>query len=341
MAEAALARTLATERRYSKRGAQLILAWRRVVPDEERNTASAFVAWLLERGRQLRGASFRQYRAATLQAMPHAFAPGEDLERAMEKLRMARHQSAATLERRTSARKLRFITLEDWLALSEFLLSRDAAVRRVISPRSGVEGGRVRHLVTDALVEAWCRATLLCGLRPVEWFGAELASGADGSLSVVVRNAKGTHERSHGETRTLVFENLPPSDRDALGETIASARAAATSGYQEEMQKLLADRLYRSARRALGDRDAYPSFYTFRHQAIANWKAERDAVEVAALCGHAMIETSAKHYAGRRRAWLQRRPSVPRASMVDLAAVLSRQPPKTLRRDARGRQFRR
>jgi hypothetical protein len=143
---------------------------------------------------------------------------------------------------------------------------------------------------------------------------------------VIVRNAKATHGRSHGETRTLVFEELDDAEREAIGATVELAHAWAARGKSAVLQKLVADALYRAARAALGRREAYPSLYTFRHQAIANWKTERDAFEVAALCGHARTETAARHYAARRHAWRGARPKAANPSASDVMAVRLRNP---------------
>lgn len=303
---------MVTERRYRARGWSLFMTWRKSNPSHAPLSPVAFVAWMLDRAPRLRGATFRQYKAAMLAAMPQLFPQTSDLDVALAQLRRAEHANAGPLPRRTSARKLRHVSEQDWLVLAAHLRAKG----------DGYQDPAPGSVVTSALVEAWCRATLLCGLRPMEWFEASVMFAGQ-SGRVTVRNAKATHGRAHGETRTLLFEALEQPDVRALLMVHDWAKAWGAKGRAAELQKLVADRLYRSARQALGEREAYPSLYTFRHQAIANWKAEHGAVEVAALCGHAVVETAAKHYAGRSRAWRGRRPALARPAPEDLRAVLS------------------
>lgn len=305
-------RALSTERRYRARGLSLFMAWRRANPPESPLSPTAFVAWMLGRAPRMRSATFRQYKAAMLLAMPNLFPSTSDLDLALERLRRAEHRSVGALPRRTSARKLKYVSEGDWLSLAAYLRAKGDGYGDD-APGSGV---------TSALVEAWCRVTLLCGLRPTEWFNASVEMYGDGAR-VIVGNAKATHGRAHGQTRTLLFEALDDKEIWALRLVHGWATAWAAAGRASELQKLVADRLYRAARQALGRRDAYPSLYTFRHQAIANWKTEHGTVEVAALCGHAVIETATKHYAGRSRAWRGRRPSLARPSPENVQAVLT------------------
>jgi len=309
-------RTEATERAYRRRAVHLLRRWRQEGGGRA-NSPFDFVVWLLDRQRTVKPASFRQYKAAALAHLPRAFAGSEELERAMEHLRAAHAQPNRHLPLRTSARKMRFLPKEDWERLRAWLLAGGSADSAIDSTRAA--------LISNAALEAWCRATLLCALRPTEWAKAECREEGD-RFVVIVRNAKATQGRSHGETRTLVFEELDGSEREAISATIGLARAWAARGKSAVLQKLVADALYRAARAALGRREAYPSLYTFRHQAIANWKTERDAFEVAALCGHARTETAARHYAARRHAWRGGRPKAASPSPSDVLAVRIRNP---------------
>jgi len=308
--------TEATRRAYRWRADRLLRRWRQEFGGRVQSPFD-FVFWLLGQRHTLKPATFRQYKAAVLHCLPQVFAGSEDLHDAMEHLRAAQATSNRHLSLRTSARKMRFLPKEDWERLSDWLLRKSLADGAIDSART--------PLISFATLEAWCRATLLCALRPTEWTKAEWREEGE-RFFVIVRNAKTTQGRSHGETRTLVFERLDSADREAIRATIELARAWAARGKSAVLQKLVADTLYRAARAALGRREAYPSLYTFRHQAIANWKAERDALEVAALCGHARMETAARHYAARRHAWRGGRLKLASASPLDVLAVRLRNP---------------
>jgi hypothetical protein len=309
--------TEATKKAYRWRADCLLRRWRQGFGSQNQSPFD-FVRWLLDQRRGLKSATFRQYKSAALHCLPQVFAGSEDLHGAMEYLRSAQAMSNRHLPLRTSARKMRFLLKEDWERLSDWLLRKGLSDGAIDSVRTPV--------ISFAALEAWCRATLLCALRPTEWAKTEWREEGE-RFFVIVRNAKATQGRSHGETRTLVFDRLDSADREAICATIELARAWAAKGKSAVLQKLVADTLYRAARAALGRREAYPSLYTFRHQAIANWKTERSALEVAAMCGHARTETAIRHYASRRHAWRGGRPKVAGASPLDILAVRLRNLP--------------
>lgn len=308
-------RTRTTEQRYWDRARALIRAWRAEAADADMMSPRAFATWLSRRAETLRGASFRQYKASAIFAIRGLFPPSPELTEAIEYLRSMRHRPVTKLPPRTSARKLKYISEDDWNTLSAYLLSRP-------DKGGGLEEAEGGQDVTSSLVEAWCRATLWTGLRPTEWFRARFF-WANGAGRLMVWNAKRTHGRAHGETRTLLFERMTPEEAAVMRRVVDTARAWAARGEAPVLQKRVADRLYKAARAALGPREAYPSLYTFRHQAIANWKTSRSAVEVAALCGHAVVETAGKHYAGRSRSWRGVKPIMPLPSARDVEAVLA------------------
>ena len=313
----------ATKRAYRWRADRLLRRWHQEFGSQNQSPFD-FVLWLLNQRHALKSATFRQYKSAVLHCLPQMFPENEDLYRAMEHLRSAQAMSNRHLPLRTSARKMRFLLEEDWERLSDWLLRRSLSDGVIDSART--------PSISFAAIEAWCRATLLCALRPTEWAKAEWR-GEGERFFVIVRNAKATQGRSHGETRTLVFDRLDRIDREAISATIELARAWAAKGKSAVLQKLVADTLYRAARAALGRREAYPSLYTFRHQAIANWKTKRSALEVAAMCGHARTKTAARHYAARRHGWRGGRLKVASASPLDILAVRLRNPPSLTSND--------
>jgi len=308
---AAAARTADTERAYLDRARRLLAAWRGAGGGED--DPAGFAAWLASRAADLRASSFRQYRAAAIFAMPRLFGDRPETWRAVATLARPRPPRRRHLPPRSSALKLRHLPREDWLALETHLR------------RRAVAEGRAGGVVPAGLLLAWCRATLITGLRPCEWEGAICETGLD-PPRLVVRNAKRTHGRAHGPTRTLL---LPGADRATLAEldlVCRTARRWAAAGRGETLRRRLACRLRREARRVLGEGRRLPSLYTLRHQAIANWKDVHDGIEVAALAGHAVTRTAGRHYAGRRRAWRRPAPPPVRPSAADLAAVRGPKP---------------
>lgn len=66
----------------------------------------------------------------------------------------------------------------------------------------------VEHLVL------FVKANMLVGLRPIEWLNAHIAfSVADKQMVLIVENAKNSHGRANGDTRTLLLGALSKEDQ--------------------------------------------------------------------------------------------------------------------------------
>ncbi len=158
-------------------------------------------------------------------------------------------------------------------------------------------------------------ATRVAGLREVEWRYAEFrhCHVDPYQFELVVRNAKYDEVRAHGEVRTLRWLSLDSEIIEAITQTIAHAKGFEDDEAYEKWRKTLQAFLRRLTKLKFKLRKKRPSLYSFRHEAIAGWKAhyvsghtsleeKRNGLAiVAALAGHATDETASEHYGRPKR----------------------------------------
>jgi len=134
----------------------------------------------------------------------------------------------------------------------------------------------------------------ILGLRPHEWFGARREG-----LSAVIENSKHTNGRAFAKTRTVKLTSATEADLALVDHLISLAQAhGSDEGWRARVHA--ARNMLERAAAQLGIRGLH--LYSARHQFSAN--AKRDGLsraEIAALMGHASIETAGTHY-GRRSA---------------------------------------
>jgi len=158
-------------------------------------------------------------------------------------------------------------------------------------------------------------ATILVGLRPVEWKSAYL-SDLDDVPVLVVQSAK-VRESTGSPTRTLLLDKLAPIEI----ESIRLALKFSTSQPWPELYELLRRRMRAVVQRVLANSTRNPTLYTARHQFAADLKAAgRTMREIAALMGHASTQTAVREY-GQGRAGSARRGGV-RATAEEIEGVL-------------------
>lgn len=145
-------------------------------------------------------------------------------------------------------------------------------------------------------------ATVASGLRPSEWLLAAPIAPEEGfEFKLVVRNAKATYGRAHGEFRTLRWNEIDPRVKSAILEVcdtcahIMRVQDNARAHYSM-LLKSWSDELARVARMLWPKRKRHITFYSARHQAAANFKCVYLDAEVAALMGHAVDYTAFMHY---------------------------------------------
>lgn len=169
--------------------------------------------------------------------------------------------------------------------------------------------------------DAFVKANLLVGLRPVEWFDVSFASyfvrDEQGNIvrdehgrtrfehMMIVDNAKATHGRGNGKRRELVLHDITANELKALVHFREIALKFRERHRSETDMKRLTNLLYRPINnmisRALAasgyaGRDI-PSCYSTRHQVTADFKASKiNDRMIAAFFGHSSVKTHKEHY---------------------------------------------
>lgn len=143
----------------------------------------------------------------------------------------------------------------------------------------------------DVLLQLWLRSSVLTGLRPSEWVGASLK---DNIMTVI--NAKNTNGRAYADHRRLDISGLNSAGKKGIERTIELIN---NGDYDYEI-------IYKSVRRRLGvltarlwpKRKLQVTLYSGRHQFRANCaSAGFSKDDVAALMGHASIDSATAYYA--------------------------------------------
>lgn len=173
----------------------------------------------------------------------------------------------------------------------------------------------------------WFECTILTGLRPCEWVDARLEMTDNNQLGLVVKNAKSTQGRSHGEKRRIGLEELCKKNLDLIEEHIDNVSTYRKGAEFEGFYKACRELLRIVTKKTWPRRRQRPTLYTARHIFSAAAKANFDRIEVAALMGHASTETAYLHY-GRRSNPVGGIQVKPDAS--DIAEVAKRNPQNSL-----------
>lgn len=186
--------------------------------------------------------------------------------------------------RQTSAQKLKKINNGDLFRLMDYF------------------NGKPSH--HGLATQAWLLVGIWTGLRPCEWESAEI-NAAD---ELLVTNAKATEGRAHGDTRIIDLTDLTDQEKQIIDLHLMHVQQAklnpwhkGKSGF-EQFYSRCRSRLYVTTRTLWPKRKQHITLYSSRHQFAANAKFNGLSMEqIAALMGHASIQTATEHY-GRRTA---------------------------------------
>lgn len=291
-----VSRTDQTKAMYRKR----YLALARIASEELGHPATLadITTWLIAQDGRWADASFRQYRAATNQAIEDALAAGEISTTTMEALR--HHVTSAPVpyegEERTSAKKRKTIRKAEFVALLGWLFE-----------------GRSRH---DDLIATVLMHNAVVFLRPREYARAWIEG-----TCLYVENAKATNGRANGRVRD---RDLAPYGNRAIASLrhllVRLHQAAHEAGGWDKLWGALSARLARVCKNIRIER---VSFYTSRHQGMANAKQWMTPEQVAAAAGHRSSRTAVTHYARRRSGWGAKAPRAGLPSARSMSYVVA------------------
>lgn len=259
-----------------------------------------FIVWLANMRPEVAANTWRQYKAAAVFALTEAGFPG-----GADALRAIPSTGARRRGTRTSATKRKGFPSRDRDRVCKWL--------------------RARGTDTAFILEVWIVASASTGLRPCEWAAATFldAHPETGAPALLVQNAKATHGRAHGPSRTLKLGTLTEKEIDVIRKHANFCRTIASQG-PDEFHRLYsrAARLMAEASRALWPkRERHFTLYSLRHQFAANAKKVMTKQGVGAVMGHATDETAGHHYARATQGEGGSRGPLPEPSPAEVARV--------------------
>jgi polyhydroxyalkanoate synthesis regulator phasin len=146
----------------------------------------------------------------------------------------------------------------------------------------------------------WLTCSMLTGLRPNEWKGAELKD-FDGKLMLVVKNFKFNEKRAPSEYRTLEIGHYSETEIDIIKQHLSVAKAIIKQDMWDKYYRGCSNLLNYINSQVFSLRKTSIGLYTGRHQFTANLKSSNmDAKTRSAILGHKSTDTQVAHYGKRR-----------------------------------------
>ena len=282
-------RTSSTEVAYQKRASLLIetfgiecgvAGWSDIQPID-------IARWAIHKRTSLRPASWRQYRSALAYHFQQLGADHGNVNAYDDAIQLLKNAGSEKCIRgkgapsRTSSSKKRSLTQSELKAIIFYL-----------------DQHKTRWSLATAL---WLQSAVLTGLRPAEWKSASLELLTTGKYELILLNAKNSNCRGNGDDRTLQLGDIDQADLKIIQAHIEFVGVVVGHKVWERYYRECRKTLYRATRTLWPNRTSYPTLYTGRHQFSANAKkAGLSKAEVAALLGHASMETAGIHYGKKR-----------------------------------------
>lgn len=273
-----------TKIHYDKIARRLI---NRLVDRELCSSIEEVATWIKKHAEygQYRASTLRQYKAGLIHFLQDV--EGSEARNALNILKetiIPNKVKGASLPKRTSAKKMKHISLEDERHfLDGWLPSRKSKLAEML--------------------RLWLWASLNTGLRPSEWETAVYQIDPTYGPELIVQNAKLSVNRAHGPNRTLRLSGLNQDAIKAISLLIQRIQEHIETGASfKNLQKSMSNTIYRESRSCWPKRERHLSLYTMRHQFSANMKAiDIGRQELGALMGHATDRTASLHYARKER----------------------------------------
>lgn len=242
------------------------------IPTYENLSLKQFVGWLCAYKNILSYASWKLYKASVVYFIEENYP--DELE-ILEKLKEVTPDNKVKKTLQSSNKKMKKFPVNDFIAIVSFL-----------------EKSNYKNNIE---LKNWLYAGVLTGLRPVEWGEAKLSEDFS---KLIVKNAKNTNGRSHGDFRTIHLEYLSDIEKKYIQEQVKNANYYKELGQYDKFQKSCGDLLRTVSKKLYPKRKQHPCLYSLRHQFAADAKASGlSREEIAALMGHAVDDTATNHYA--------------------------------------------
>ena len=240
----------------------------------------------------------------------------------IEKLQVMKPEGALSKSSNTSGRKKKSLTKNE-----------EDKVRFELEKMAKSSNTWGRQLLS------YTECILLTGMRPIELHGAKLYSSSTEFISegnilgdysgnwpmLHIHNGKQTNGRSFGIKRHVDLSQLNKKQLLYIKISLAYANSLETPTGQSTDYKQYYDALRHAFSRVIkklfSGRSSFISLYTYRHQCIADLKADDNysLLQIAAIVGHGNDLTATEHY-GRKKSGRSREAKV-EANDVDVAKV--------------------
>ena len=290
-----------TSAQYTKRATLLVNRYKReqsIISDYDSYMPNPrdFVIWLLSLKPTVKSSTWRVYRQAAYHFIEGL--PDDDTDSAIQLLDNditesdARAGSKSNIVTRTShktsAMKEKKLPEEHFEKISAYL---QFGSRSKLAP----------------LLIEWMQATLLTGLRPIEWRATDIDTFVDDNGKkwtwLYVLNAKATNLRANGKVRTIDISDLDESNINLIRKMSSNGLRWYEDGVYDTMQSQVSQLLYTTNEKLFPNKAKTYALYSCRHQFIANMKSLMEPEEVSALSGHAVTKTAITSYGKKRSAW--------------------------------------
>lgn len=262
---------------YLKKSQQLLNRAKKEmnIPLSEELDVRQFVVWLAELKPTITTRTWRFYKSSVVYYLENYEDEKAAIE-AMEYLKKIKSEGALTKTERTSSLKLKKITYDDWFKLDTYL--------------------KAHNNKWNEALRAWLRASVITGLRPIEWKNA-IFTLFEGEPALKILNAKATNGRGNGEFRTLILKDVANEDLKIIKNHLNNTRKFTGMDEYEYFYRACAIALYKACRKCWPKRKRHITLYSTRHQFSANAKSSGfSRLEIAAMMGHAVDITASIHY---------------------------------------------
>lgn len=262
---------------YLKKSQQLLNRAKKEmdIPLLEELDVRQFVVWLAELKPSITTRTWRFYKSSVVYYLENYEDEKAAIE-AMDYLKKIKSEGALTKTERTSSLKLKKITYDDWFKLDTYL--------------------KASNNKWNEALRAWLRASVITGLRPIEWKNA-IFTLFEGEPALKILNAKATNGRGNGEFRTLLLKDVSNEDLKIIKNHLNNTRKFTGMDEYEYFYRACAIALYKACRKCWPKRKRHITLYSTRHQFSANAKSSGfSRLEIAAMMGHAVDITASIHY---------------------------------------------
>lgn len=234
-----------------------------------------FVAWLVDIRHELSHSSWRQYKSAVI-----CFLSEFNDDRyydAIDYLKQFNGSDCIKKSSATSSTKLKKLPHKDYEKLEKYFIKHPSKWQKPLLD--------------------WLKAATITGLRPQEWIGCHIEMIDLDKPALVVKNAKHTNGRAHGETRKILLDKVTNEELIIIETHIKRINNWYNMGQYKTFYNGCSFTLHYVSRKIWPRRTKHFTLYSARHQFSADAKSSGlTREEIAAMMGHAVDRTAILHY---------------------------------------------